>query len=108
MRGTNERRANPRHRVALDGRWQTRSGLHSAKISDLSHGGCFVQTSVMPPPDERLHLVFQLSAFTSLTAEVVIAHRSASGFGARFVALTDDQRLILTSALDELASKARD
>jgi hypothetical protein len=39
---------------------------------------------------------------------VVIAHRTASGFGARFVSLTDDQRLILTSALDELAGKAGD
>ena len=40
----NERREDKRARVSLEAWWEGQSGRHEARVSDLSMGGCFIDT----------------------------------------------------------------
>jgi len=40
----NERREERRARVSLEAWWEGLSGRHQARVSDLSMGGCFIDT----------------------------------------------------------------
>ena len=88
----NDRREKPRLRVSLDAMWDSSTEAHSARITDLSEGGCFLDSvgevrlgeivgfRVLLPDDDWLYL------------EGEVRHYSAgSGFGVRFVELNDEQ-----------------
>ncbi|HKP48204.1 MAG TPA: PilZ domain-containing protein [Pyrinomonadaceae bacterium] len=88
----NERRAKPRLRVSLDAMWDSSTEAHSARVTDLSEGGCFLDSvgevrlgeivgfRILLPDDDWLYL------------EGEVRHYSAGrGFGVQFVELNDDQ-----------------
>jgi PilZ domain-containing protein len=87
-----DRREKPRLRVSLDAMWDSSTEAHSARITDLSEGGCFLDSvgevrlgeivgfRVLLPDDDWLYL------------EGEVRHYSAgTGFGVRFVELNDEQ-----------------
>jgi len=87
-----DRREKPRLRVSLDAMWDSSTEAHHARITDLSEGGCFLDSvgevrtgeivgfRVLLPDDDWLYL------------EGEVRHYMAGrGFGVKFVELNDEQ-----------------
>jgi Tfp pilus assembly protein PilZ len=95
-----DRRSEERLEVSLDAVWDGKSGNHTARITDLSEGGCFVDTLGQADIGEQLNLRFQLSdgSWLELSGEVA-HHLRPVGFGLRFNSLSDQQLERLRSFL---------
>ena len=89
----NERRSKPRLSVSLDAVWNEDTGVrHSARVTDLSEGGCYLDTvgevltgevvafRVLLPDDDWLYLEGEVKH-----------HRHGFGFGVQFLDLNDEQ-----------------
>jgi hypothetical protein len=87
-----DRRAKPRLRVSLDAMWDSSTEAHSARVTDLSEGGCFLDSvgevrlgeivgfRILLPDDDWLYL------------EGEVRHYSVGrGFGVQFVELNEEQ-----------------
>jgi hypothetical protein len=86
------RRSDDRLEVCLDAAWDGKSGNYDARVTDLSEGGCYLDTLGEANVGEIL--AFRVQAPTgewlALTGEVV--HETPPlGFGIRFVSLSDEQ-----------------
>ena len=99
-----ERRSEKRLEVSLETVWDgTGSKKLSARITDLSEGGCFVDTTGEAQIGERLTVRIQLPDGNCLELTGEVAHESRPiGFGLRFVDLSDEQREQLHSFLANL------
>ena len=87
-----ERRSKPRLSVHLDAVWHGGEERHSARITDLSEGGCYLDTvgevmigeivafRVLLPDDDWLYLEGE-----------VRHHHHGVGFGVQFVDLNEEQ-----------------
>ena len=98
-----DRRSEKRWDVCLDAVWDGKSGNYVARVTDLSEGGCYVDTLGEAQIGEVLSFKLQLpdGEWLSLTGEV--AHQSPPlGFGLRFVTLSEEQREKLHSILDHV------
>ncbi len=100
-----ERRSKPRLSVSLDAFWNENEGVRqSARVTDLSEGGCYLDTvgevltgeivafRVLLPDDDWLYLEGEVKH-----------HRHGFGFGVQFVDLNDEQteKLLLLLRLAE-------
>jgi hypothetical protein len=98
-----DRRSEKRWDVCLDAVWDGKSGNYVARVTDLSEGGCYVDSLGEAQIGEVLTFKLQLpdGEWLALTGEV--AHQSPPlGFGLRFVTLSDEQREKLHSILDHV------
>ena len=89
---SDERRREGRLEVCLDAVWDGKSGNYTARVTDLSEGGCYLDTMGEAQSGEVVSFKLQLPGgdWLELTGEV--AHQSPPmGFGLRFVDLTDEQ-----------------
>ena len=87
-----ERRERPRLRVSLDAMWDSSTETHSARVTDLSEGGCFLDSvgevrageivgfRVLLPDDDWLYLEGEVRHYTA-----------GQGFGVKFVELNEEQ-----------------
>src|ERR1044072_6858299 len=87
-----ERRSKPRLNVSLDAVWHGESGRQSARVTDLSEGGCYLDTvgevlkgelvafRILLPDDDWLYLEGEVKH-----------HRPGRGFGVQFVDLNEEQ-----------------
>ncbi len=85
-----ERRSKPRLSVSLDAVWK--EGTHSARITDLSEGGCYLDTvgEVMSGEIVAFRVLLPDDDWLYLEGEVR-HHRHGVGFGVQFVDVNDDQ-----------------
>ncbi|MGH9931611.1 MAG: PilZ domain-containing protein [Pyrinomonadaceae bacterium] len=86
-----DRRTKQRLSVRLDAMWDSSAEAHSARITDLSEGGCYLDSvgevrrgevvgfRVLLPDDDWLYL------------EGEVRHHNAGGFGVQFVELNEEQ-----------------
>jgi PilZ domain len=87
-----DRREKPRLNVSLDAMWDSSTEAHSARVTNLSEGGCYLDSvgevrsgeivgfRILMPDDDWLYL------------EGEVRHLSVgSGFGVKFTELNDDQ-----------------
>ena len=86
-----DRRTKQRLSVSLNAMWDSSTEAHSARITNLSEGGCFLDSvgevrrgeivgfRVLLPDDDWLYL------------EGEVRHHSAEGFGVQFVELNEEQ-----------------
>lgn len=98
-----DRRKEERLEVCLDAVWDGKSGNYIARVTDLSEGGCYVDTLGEAHVGEILSFKLQLPAgeYLQLTGEV--AHETPPlGFGMRFVYLSDEQTEKLRSIIAQL------
>jgi len=88
-----ERRAKPRLSVSLDAVWNRDENRHTAKITDLSEGGCYLDTvgEVMTGETVAFRILLPDGDWLYLEGEVR-HHRVGVGFGVKFVDLDDQQR----------------
>ena len=94
-----DRRRDKRWDVCLDAVWD---GC-TARVTDLSEGGCYIDSLNQPNVGDILNLKLQLpnGGWLELTGEV--AHQTPPlGFGLRFVELTDVQLINLRSLIAHL------
>ena len=101
-----ERRVEERVQLMLDLRWERMSGKHSARVSDMSLSGCFVETIVQVVVGELIRFEVQLPAghWIPLTGDVVY-QLPGVGFGVRFKRLSTMQRDAIASLLDYVKEK---
>ncbi|HKV33468.1 MAG TPA: PilZ domain-containing protein [Pyrinomonadaceae bacterium] len=97
-----ERRTESRMEVSLEAVWDGHAN-RPARITDLSEGGCFVDTMCDSYIGE--HLTFRVKlpdgGWLELTGEVA-HHQAPVGFGLRFSDLTDEQREQLRAFIEHL------
>ncbi len=101
-----DRRTKQRLEVSLNAMWDSSVEAHSARITNLSEGGCYLDSvgevrrgeivgfRVLLPDDDWLYL------------EGEVRHHSAEGFGVQFVELNEEQTAKLQWLL-RLASEAQ-
>jgi PilZ domain len=96
-----ERRTNKRKRLLLEAKWESMSSTHTARVEDLSLGGCFVDTLGRVEPNEAVDLEVQLPSggWLSLRGKVA-SYQPGVGFGMSFTSLSKDE----VAALEELMS----
>jgi len=96
-----ERRAEERIPLFLELRWQSLSGKHTARISDISLGGCYVETMGQVTMGDLIRFEVQLPTgrWMPLIGEVVY-HLPGMGFGLRFRTLTESQKQMIASLID--------
>lgn len=92
-----ERRQYARVRGPFEGSWSIDANQHESRITDLSPGGCFVDSPTHPEPGTAIALTvaFGDTRFT-VPAEVVYLD-ATQGFGVRFV--PSDQTRALAYAM---------
>jgi len=103
-----DRRRDKRWDVCLDAVWDSRSGNFNARATDLSEGGCYIDSLNQPNVGEVLNLKLQLpnGDWLELTGEV--AHQTPPlGFGLRFVELSEEQLKKLNTLIEHL-QRSRD
>ena len=87
-----ERRSKPRLSVSLDAVWHDEAGRQSARVTDLSEGGCYMDTvgEVMKGEIVAFRILLPDDDWLYLEGEVK-HHRQGFGFGVQFVDLNDEQ-----------------
>lgn len=88
-----DRRSRPRLSVSLDAVWDEDSGArHSARVTDLSEGGCYLDTvgEVMTGEIVAFRVLLPDDDWLYLEGEVK-HHRHGLGFGVQFVELNLEQ-----------------
>jgi hypothetical protein len=86
------RRSKPRLSVHLDAVWHGGEARHTARITDLSEGGCYLDTvgEVMTGEIVAFRVLLPDDDWLYLEGEVR-HHRHGMGFGVRFVDLNEEQ-----------------
>ena len=88
-----EKRTEPRFDVCLTARWQGCVTNRDVRISDLSQGGCYLDTIAEVMVGETLFLKILMANGEWLELKSVVAHYTPRlGFGVRFVNLNERQR----------------
>jgi len=87
-----ERRLKPRLSVSLDAVWHGDTGRQSARVTDLSEGGCYLDTvgEVMKGEIVAFRILLPDEDWLYLEGEVR-HHRQGLGFGVQFVDLNEEQ-----------------
>ena len=82
--------------VSLEVCLEWASGNRSARVSDLSLGGCFIDSIVNIRPGEMIQLKIKASDGEWLELEGQVMYVFAGcGFGVRFTSLTDKDRILI-------------
>src|SRR5688500_10708380 len=89
----NNRRQNARINISLEVLLESTSGKRDSRISDLSMGGCFVDSIANVVEGEVLNITLHLpnGQWLKLTGAVVYIY-SGFGFGLRFLGITDEEQ----------------
>lgn len=98
-----DRRSVNRWDVSLDAIWDGKSGNYTARITDLSDGGCYVDSLGGVTMGELVYLKLKLPGdeWLELKGEVV-HHTPPVGFGLRFLDLSEEQLETLRSFIEYL------
>ena len=101
-----ERRTNKRKRLLLEARWESMSSSHTARIEDLSLGGCFVDTVGRVELKEAVNVEIQYPSgeWLSLRGQVA-SYQPGVGFGMSFTELSEDQLAGLMNLMSSLEEK---
>jgi len=98
---TEERREEERKNVSLEARWEGGSGNHTARVSDLGLGGCYLDTFGQVAPGEVIELEIKMSSgeWLALRGSVAFYHPGL-GFSVCFTFLTDEEQYQLTQLIN--------
>ena len=96
-----ERREEERKEITLDVRWEGGGGRHSARVSDLSLGGCYLDTLGQAEVGEVVGLEIKTPSgeWLPLRGSVAFCHPGL-GFSICFTFLTDEEQYQLTQIIN--------
>ena len=98
-----ERRGGQRWDVMLDAVWDGKSGNYTARITDLSDGGCYMDSLGGVVMGERVNLKLKLPGGEWLELSGEVAHHTPPmGFGVRFLNLSEKQLSTLRALIEYL------
>lgn len=98
---TEERREEERTTVSLEARWGGGSGQQMARVSDLSLGGCFLDTFGQVLPDEVVELEIKMPSGEWLSLRgTVVFYQPGLGFSICFTFLTDEEQYQLAQLIN--------
>ena len=87
-----DRRQKPRLSVSLDAEWDGTTGRHPARVTNLSEGGCYMDTVGEVRRGETVGFRVLLPDGDWLYLEGEVRHYSVGlGFGVQFLELEEDQ-----------------
>jgi len=93
---TEERRSEKRVTSYLPARWDSLSGIHEARLEDISLSGCFVNTPGQQEIGETVSLEIELPSGAWLPLKGVVAsHQPGIGFALRFIDLTEEEKSVI-------------
>jgi len=96
-----DRREEERKNITLDVRWEGGSGRHAARISDLSLGGCYLDTLGQVEVGEVVGVELKLPSGEWLPLRGTVAfHHPGLGFSLCFTFLTDEEQYQLTQLIN--------
>lgn len=98
----NERRREERVPLSLEVRWEVLSGRHaSARISDISLSGCYVEALAPVSLGEkvRLEVLMPTGRWLALRGQIVYKHPNL-GFGLRFDELSELECKVLAQLVE--------
>ncbi|HEX6047482.1 MAG TPA: PilZ domain-containing protein [Pyrinomonadaceae bacterium] len=103
-----ERRSGKRWDVSLDVVWDGKSGNYTARITDLSDGGCYMDSLCEVTMGELLTLKLSLPTGEWLELTGQVAHHTPPvGFGVRFVNVSPEQLKALRDFIGYLRDPVR-
>jgi uncharacterized protein (TIGR02266 family) len=90
---SDERRKDKRIPLLIDVSWEGKAGKYEARTSDLSTGGCFVDTIATASIGEQIHFKLQIpdGNWMELDGEVTYVYPNV-GFGLRFIKLSEEDQ----------------
>ena len=90
---SDERRRDKRIPLLIDVSWEGRAGKYEARTSDLSTGGCFVDTIAAANVGEEIPFKLQIpnGEWMELVGEVTYSYPNV-GFGLRFIHLSESDK----------------
>ncbi|MGH9872198.1 MAG: PilZ domain-containing protein [Pyrinomonadaceae bacterium] len=86
-----DRRSKPRLSVRLEAMWDSSTQAHSARITDLSEGGCHLDSVGEVRQGEIVGFRILLPDGDWLYLEGEVRHHNANGFGVQFTELNEEQ-----------------
>ena len=90
---TDDRRRDPRIPRSLGAVWEGASGKHEARASDISLGGCFIDTIGRVAIGETIRFKLQISDTETIDLDgEVVTELPRFGFGIRYLDLSDENR----------------
>jgi hypothetical protein len=105
-----DRRSKQRLTVGLDAMWDSSTQAHHARVTNLSEGGCFLDSVGEVRRGEIVGFRVLLPDQDWLYLEGEVRHHDTAGFGVKFVDLNDEQteklQWLLTIASAEGAETA--
>jgi hypothetical protein len=101
-----ERRGEERFTLPLEARWEGLSGQYSARISDLSLGGCYIESLAQVVVGSELQFEIRLPTGLWMPLRGTIVYQQPSlGFGVRFAHLTLMERNLLMQVLNSAGNR---
>ncbi len=96
-------RFDERYSLPLEVHWESLSGKHEARISDISLGGCYMESLAPVAIGEEVRFEIQLPTGGRMPLHgEVVHHQPNLGFGLRFASLSVMERNVLTHVINEL------
>jgi hypothetical protein len=85
-----DRRREPRYLIPLDCTWGSDHAPVAARISDLSLGGCYVDSPRVPPAGGLTSVTLSLAGVTTTLIGRVVHAQAGLGFAMRFEGLDSE------------------
>jgi|SRR4051812_42921615 Tfp pilus assembly protein PilZ len=81
---------------------ESASGKREARISDVSEGGCFVDTITTVRPGEEVSLISTLESGEQFSIKGKVAYvMDGFGFGVEFTDVSEESRKVINKILDK-------
>lgn len=93
-------RQHERVSIMLEAVWESASGKHNARMSDISMGGCYIDTIQHVTVGENVLFSVHLPTGHWIQVRGEVAHHFAGvGFGLRFINLTDEDKVLIAEVI---------
>ena len=97
-----DRREEERKAVSLEVRWEGESGHHTARVSDLSLGGCYLDTLGQAVVGEVIGVEIKMPDGSWLQLRGTVAfYTPGMGFSVCFTFLTDEEQYQLSQVINQ-------
>lgn len=100
---SDERRTDKRLPLPLEARWESQSGDHAARVSDISLGGCYIETLGRVKVGDTVSFEVQLPKGKWIRLRGLVAYEHPNiGFGVQFIDLSELEINVLSDVIESV------
>jgi len=99
-----ERRQHQRYKHLLEGQWAGASGTGTCRVTDISLGGCFIQTLALPAVGEETTVTIHMGNHRLAFAGRIAYVESGMGFAVQFQNVDSEEIRQIVELLNTLQS----